>query len=57
MDGALIILFTTLVIYIPLAGILLYVWWKFGKNEKGVQIARLFFLFGSVLLFIYMLAI
>ena len=37
MDGALIILFTTLVIYIPLAGILLYVWWKFGKNEKGVS--------------------
>jgi heme/copper-type cytochrome/quinol oxidase subunit 2 len=57
MDGALIILFTTLVIYIPLAGILLYVWWKFGKNEKGVSIARLVFLFGSAILFIYMLAI
>ncbi len=57
MDGALIILLTTLVIYIPLAGILLYVWWKFGKNEKGVTIVRLVFLLGSALLFIYMLAI
>lgn len=57
MDGALVILFTTLVIYIPLAGILLYVWWKFGKNEKGVFISRLVFLFGSAMLFIYMLVI
>lgn len=52
-----LILFITLAIYIPIAGILLYVWWKHGKGEKGVMIARGIFLAGSLFLFMYMLAI
>ena len=55
MDGAIIIIFLTLVIYIPLAGILLYVWWKYGKGEMGVRIARVVFLLGSFGLFAYMI--
>ena len=55
MDGAIIIIFLTLVIYIPLAGILLYVWWKYGKGEMGVRIAIVVFLLGSFGLFAYMI--
>lgn len=57
MDGSIIILFLTVAVYIPLAGALLYVWWKHGKNEKGVAIARIIFLIGSLMLFIYMLTL
>jgi heme/copper-type cytochrome/quinol oxidase subunit 2 len=55
MDIAIIILFLTLVIYVPLAGILLYVWWKYGKGEIGVKLARSVFLLGSFVLFFYMI--
>jgi TRAP-type C4-dicarboxylate transport system permease large subunit len=55
MFGSIIILFVTIAIYIPLAGVLLYVWWKHGKGEVGVTIARAIFLLGSVFLFLYML--
>jgi hypothetical protein len=55
MLGPVIVLFFTVAIYIPLAGVLLYVWWKHGKDEKGITIARIVFLVGSLLLFLYML--
>lgn len=54
MYGQIIIVLITMLIYIPLAGILLYVWWKHGKDEGGVAIARIIFLLGSVTLFFYM---
>lgn len=57
MDGALIIFVFTLIAYVPLAAALLYIWWKYGKNEKGVKIARAVFLTGSALLFAYMMTL
>lgn len=57
MDGRLIIFLTSVVIYIPLAGVLLYVWWKHGKNEPAVAQARVIFLLGSFALFIFMMTI
>jgi hypothetical protein len=50
MNGALLIFILTLVTYIPLSGALLYVWWKYGKGERGVSIARVVFLAGSFIL-------
>lgn len=50
MDGTLLIFILTLVAYIPLAVVLLYVWWKYGKGEVGVSIARTIFLIGSLAL-------
>lgn len=55
MEGALIIFFLTLITYIPLSTVLLYVWWKYGGNEIGVSIARGIFLAGSVALIFYMI--
>jgi heme/copper-type cytochrome/quinol oxidase subunit 2 len=52
-----IIFLTTLVITLVLAGALLYVWWKYGKEEKGVALARVVYLTGLLLLFGYMLLI
>ena len=57
MFGPMMVLIFTVAIYVPLAGVLLYVWWKHGKDEKGVMIARTVFLVGSLLLFMYMLSI
>lgn len=57
MDGAIIILFITVALYIPLAGVLLYIWWKHGKGEKGVALARIVFLLGSLVLFLYMMTL
>lgn len=55
MFGPVMVLFFTIAVYIPLSGVLLYVWWKHGKGEAGVTIARSVFLVGSLLLFMYML--
>jgi len=46
-----VILIITLAVYIPLAGSLLYVWWKYGNNEIKVSFARMVFLLGSFALF------
>lgn len=54
MNIPIIIFITTIVVFVPLAGALLYVWWKYGKNEKGIAIARLVFVTGTVFLFGYM---
>lgn len=54
MDARLIIFLGSLAIYILLAGILLYVWWKHGKEEPVVAQVRVIFLLGSIGLFIYM---
>lgn len=54
MDAGLIIFLITLIAYIPLASVLLYVWWKYGKDEPGVAIARKVFLFGSLALILSM---
>jgi hypothetical protein len=51
MNGALIIFILTVTVYLPLTAVLLYVWWKHGKGESGVAIARAVFLLGSVLIF------
>lgn len=50
MDGAFLIFILTLVVYVPLAIVLLYIWWKYGKGETGVTIARSIFLGGSLVL-------
>lgn len=55
MDISIIILCITLALYIPMTGVLLYVWWKYGKGEKVVSIARTVYLVGSLFLFMYML--
>jgi len=57
MDGRLIIFLASVIIYIPLAGVLLYVWWKHGKNEPAVAKARIIFLLGSLGLFIFMMTL
>lgn len=57
MEGSLIIFLLTLVVYIPLSAVLLYVWWKYGKEEAGVSIARAVFLAGSFALIFYMITI
>ena len=54
MDGALLILLLTVVTYIPLAAALLLIWWKYGKGESMVSLARVIFLCGSFVLFAYM---
>ena len=57
MDGAFLIFILTLVTYVPLAALLLYVWWKYGKGEIGVAVARAIFLAGSGALIAYMMFI
>ncbi len=57
MDGRLIIFIGSLVIYMPLAGVLLYVWWKHGKDDSKVALARFVFLAGSFGLFIFMMTV
>lgn len=48
--ATLLIFILTLLVYVPLAVVLLYVWWKYGKGEVGVSVARALFLSGSLLL-------
>ena len=57
MDGRLIIFLGSLIVYIPIAGVLLYVWWKHGKDEMAVTQARIIFLAGSLGLFVYMMTL
>lgn len=57
MDGAIILFLFTLLAYVPLASALLYIWWKYGKGERGVRIARTLFLIGSAVLFAYMVSL
>lgn len=57
MEGTLIIFILTLVTYIPLAIVLLYVWWKYGRNEIGVSIARTVYLVGSAAIIFYMMLV
>lgn len=57
MDGALLIFMLTLIVYIPLAAVLLFIWWKYGKDEQGVKLARIVFLSGSALLIFFMMII
>lgn len=47
----------TIVVYVPLASLLLYVWHKYGREEKAVRIARAIFLIGSLSILGYMLAL
>ncbi len=45
------ILFTfILIVFIPLIGSLLYVWWKYGKNEEWIKVARGIYMAGVTLL-------
>jgi hypothetical protein len=55
MEGTFIILLLALLAYIPLTAVLLYIWWKYGKGEVGVSIARTVFLAGSGILIFVML--
>ncbi len=57
MNIGVIIFIVTIVLYLPMAGVLLYVWWKHGKDEPAVAQARIMFLLGSVGLFVYMVVI
>ena len=57
MNIDLIIFLIAFILFLPLAGALLYVWWKYGKGDSGVAIARGIFLIGAVILFGYMLVI
>lgn len=55
MFGPIVIFFFTVAVYVPLSVALFYVWWKHGKDEKGVTIARFVYSMGSLFLFWYML--
>lgn len=55
MHLSVIIFILTLVIYIPLAGVLLYVWHKFGRGDKGVRLAQTIYLLGSFMILGYMI--
>ncbi|MBP6948529.1 MAG: hypothetical protein KBB50_00440 [Candidatus Pacebacteria bacterium] len=55
MDISIIIFCITIAFYLSTSGVLLYVWWKYGKDEKGVALARVVYLTGSLFLFMYML--
>lgn len=57
MDIKIAIFFVSIIIFLPLTGILLYVWNKYGKGEKKVMAARIIFLLGSLALFGYMLTL
>ena len=57
MNISLILFLATVVIYIPMAGVLLYVWHKFGQGDGGVQKARIFYLVGSFSIVLFMLFI
>lgn len=57
MQPGLAIFIFTLIIYVPLSVMLLYVWWKYGKHEPVVSLARTVFLLGSLALFLYMIII
>lgn len=57
MNGGLLIFLLSLLVYVPLACVLLYVWWKYGKNEIGVSIARAVFIGGSVALIACMIIV
>lgn len=57
MEGGLVILLLTLVAYIPLSAVLLYVWWKYGRSEPAVSTARIVFLTGSFTLLFYMVTL
>jgi hypothetical protein len=57
MDTTLVIFIVITLIYLPLAGVQLYVWWKHGKDEPGVAIARAAYLFGSFLLFVLLITL
>lgn len=57
MNGSLLIFALALLGYIPLAAVLLYVWWKYGKGEPGVSIARVIFLAGSFALIFFMITV
>jgi hypothetical protein len=47
----------TIVISLPLVGVLLYVWHKFGRGDRGVTLARYIFLTGVFLLLGYMIVL
>ncbi len=51
MHTSVIIFLTTLLIYVPMAGILLYVWQKFGTGDPGVRSAKVTYLVGSLFIF------
>lgn len=51
MHISVILFLITLLIYIPMAGILLYVWYKFGKEDGGVRVSRMVYLTGSLFVF------
>ena len=53
----LLIFILTLITYIPLASVLLYVWWKYGRGEAGVSFARSIFLAGSLALIFMLMTI
>ncbi len=57
MDARLIIFLASIFVYIPLAGVLLYVWWKHGKDDTAVTKARIIFLVGSFCLFAFMITL
>jgi predicted membrane protein len=54
MNISLAIVIVTVLVYIPLAAILLYVWTKHGRGEPKVILARTIFLIGSFMVFAYM---
>lgn len=57
MDGTLLIFIFAIMAYLPLAGVLFYIWWKYGKGEVGVSIARTIFIVGSCVIIFSMLFI
>lgn len=55
MHISVILFLITLLIYIPMAAVLLYVWHKYGQGDKGVRFARTVYISGSLLILLYMI--
>jgi hypothetical protein len=47
----------TLVMYIPIASIFMYIWHTYGKGDKNVMLVRFIFLIGSIFLLGLMISI
>ena len=57
MDPSIIIFCGTLIVYIPIASVLVYVWYKYGDSNPAVKTMRIIFLIGSFVLVATMLAL
>lgn len=51
MEPHVLIFILTIVVFVPCAGVLLYVWHKYGSDEHAVTVARTTFILGVIAIF------